>query len=147
MFTDKTLYFDIILIEILSSPESEPSAHCISRTITATENYGSLRRLQKSCTKEEDEKTNNTEGEMKSKTNVERLAEENNQLWREVGRDLRHIADTFTVSKNQVFIDLLLHFCDFNGRAYIIIVNVKPQSSHLVHIMTITAIYPSTANI
>lgn len=53
---------------------------------------------------------------MKSRGNVEKKVDENNQLWREVGRDLRHIADTFTVSNSKVFINTLLKFWKFNPR-------------------------------
>ncbi|XP_037775760.1 uncharacterized protein LOC119572859 [Penaeus monodon] len=81
--------------------ESKPSTHCILGTTTTTQNYGSLRGLQRPCAKEENERTNNTRDEMKSRGNVEKKVDENNQLWREVGRDLRHIADTFTVSNSK----------------------------------------------
>ncbi|XP_047500023.1 uncharacterized protein LOC125046260 [Penaeus chinensis] len=80
--------------------ESKQSTYCISRSTTTAQNYGSLRGLQGPF-REENERTNNTEDEMKSRGNVEKLVEENNQLWREVGRDLRHIADTFTVSNSK----------------------------------------------
>lgn len=59
-------------------------------------------------------KVNKIPGGVEEREEVKRLKEEQKQVWREVGRDLRHIADTFTIKKTQVFINSPLDFCFSN---------------------------------